>query len=164
MPARFKWYGEQWKAAMRREARQRNSACALAVWQRAKLLIGTEGAGARVKVKGSSSRGASGQFTAGTTEVVQNRGGRKAIGKLIYGAFPSAPGDPPHKQTVRLLASVAWELVGDAIARVGMNLRYGRWLELGTRKMAARPWLRRALREMTGFCQAVWNRPWKGPM
>jgi len=136
---------------MRREARQRNSACALAVWQRAKLLIGTEGAGARVKVKGG-------------TQVVQNRGGRKAIGKLLYGAFPSAPGDPPHKQSGRLLASVAWELVGDAIARVGMNLRYGRWLELGTRKMAARPWLRRALREMTGFCQAVWNRPWKGPM
>jgi hypothetical protein len=151
MPARFKWYGEQWKAAMRREARQRNSACALGVWQRAKLLIGTEGAGARVKVKGG-------------TEVVQSRGGRKAIGKLLYGAFPSAPGDPPHKQSGRLLASVAWELVSDAIARVGMNLRYGRWLELGTRKMAARPWLRRALREMTGFCQAVWNRPWKGPM
>lgn len=148
MASRVKWEGDRYKAAMRREARKRNQAAAQAVWQRAKLLIGTEGAGARVKIKG------------GGTEVVQSKGGRRQIGKLIYGAFPSRPGDPPHKQTGRLLASLAWELVSDAIARVGMNLKYGRWLELGTRKMAARPWLRRALREMTPLVQAVWNRPW----
>jgi phage gpG-like protein len=71
---------------------------------------------------------------------------RKRHGSLVYGANPSKPGDPPHKQRGRLLASVAWEVV-DTVARVGTNLNYGRWLELGTTKMAARPWLRRALAE-----------------
>ena len=47
------------------------------------------------------------------------------------------------------------------VARVGMNLRYGRLLELGTRKMSARPWLRRSLSKMTGFIRAVWARPWR---
>lgn len=150
MAGRVKWDGDRYKAAMRREVRKRNSDCAIGVWQRAKLLIGTEGAGARVKVKGG-------------TEVVQSKGKRKQIGKLVYGAFPSLPGDPPHKQTGRLLGSIAWDLVSDAIARVGMNLRYGRFLELGTKHMAARPWLRRALNEMTGYIRAVWQRPWNGP-
>jgi hypothetical protein len=147
----IKWYGDKWKAALRREARQRNSACAISVFNRAKLLVGTEGAGARVKAKG------------GGTQIVQSRGKRRIIGKLIYGAFPSSPGNPPNKQSGRGQASIAWELVSDAIARVGTNLKYmGIWLEGGTRKMAARPWLRRSLREMTGFVKAVWARPWKG--
>ena len=68
---------------MRAEAKRRNSACAIAVMNHAKQLLGHEGAGARVKKKG------------GGTEVVQNRGKRKTIGKLIYGAFPSLPGQPP---------------------------------------------------------------------
>ena len=147
-----RWFGEQWKAAMRREARQRNSASAIAVFNRAKILTSHEGSGHRVKIKG------------GGTEVVQSRGGRKQIGKLIYNAFPSAPGDPPNRQTGRGAGSIAWENVSDTIARIGTNVRYfGRWVEGGTRKMAARPWLRRALREMTPFIQAVWNRPWRGP-
>ncbi len=147
------WYGDRWSGAMRREARQRNSAAAIAVHNRAKVLTSHEGSGARVKVKG------------GGTEVVQNKGRRRQIGKLIMNAFPSAPGDPPNRQTGRGAGSIAWEIVSDSIARIGTNVRYfGRWVELGTRKMAARPWLRRALREMTPFIRAVWNRPWRGPM
>jgi len=72
----------------------------------------------------------------------------KTKAKRITGAFPSAPGDPPHKQTGTLLKSVAYELVTVAaktIARVGTNIKYGRWLELGTKKMKPRPWLRRSL-------------------
>lgn len=144
----IRWFGDQWKAAMRRESRKRNSAAATSVNNRAKILTSHEGAGARVRIKG------------GGTEVVQNRGGRKKIGKLVYGAFPSAPGDPPNKQSGRGNSSIAWELVSDAIARIGTNVRYMRWQELGTKLMAARPWLRRALREMTPAIRAIWNRPW----
>jgi hypothetical protein len=151
-----RWYGDRWKAAMRSEARKRNSAGAIAVFNRAKILTSHEGAGARVK--------AVAKWKKSPTIVVQNRGTRKQIGKLVYGAFPSAPGDPPHKQTGRGSGSIAWENVSDTIARIGTNVRYfGRWVEGGTRKMAARPWLRRALREMTPFIRAVWARPWRGP-
>lgn len=64
---------------------------------------------------------------------------------------PSAPGEPPHRRTGRLRASVAREVVREGsatVGRVGTNVKYGRWLELGTSRMAARPWLRRALVEM----------------
>lgn len=67
-------------------------------------------------------------------------------GKRIYGAFPSKPGEPPHKQTGRLRGSVTHEVV-DMVGRVGTNVKYGRDLELGTLHIAPRPWLRRAFTE-----------------
>ena len=86
----------------------------------------------------------------------------KSGAKRITGAFPSEPGDPPHKQTGTLLKSVAYELVTVAdktIARVGTNLKYGRFLELGTKKMKPRPWLRRALTEKTAAVEAILRAP-----
>jgi hypothetical protein len=65
----------------------------------------------------------------------------------IYGARRSKPGEPPYKQTGHLRRSVAWEVTDTLKGRVGSNLMKARWLELGTRKMAARPWLRRAFLE-----------------
>jgi len=78
--------------------------------------------------------------------------------KRRYGSDPSKPGEPPRKQTGHLRRSVAWERAG-LVARVGTNVRYGRWLELGTRKMAARPWLRRALAECQAQIQAILSKP-----
>lgn len=59
----------------------------------------------------------------------------------------SKPGEPPHVDTSRLKASIAYELVGDDTARVGTNVVYGRALELGfaPRNLAPRPYLRPAL-------------------
>jgi phage gpG-like protein len=74
---------------------------------------------------------------------------KKPAGR-IHGATRSGPGEPPYKQTGRLRAGVTHEVLDESAkitARVGTNLPYGRHLELGTRKMAARPWLRRALDE-----------------
>ncbi len=60
----------------------------------------------------------------------------------------SAPGEPPRKQTGRLRASVTHEIDGLS-ARVGTNVKYGKYLELGTKRgVSPRPWLRRALAEM----------------
>lgn len=54
----------------------------------------------------------------------------------------SEPGQPPHKDTGRLRASISREVDrAEPSARVGTNLPYGKWLELGTRKMAARSFL-----------------------
>ena len=41
------------------------------------------------------------------------------------------------------------------IARIGTNLKYGLYLELGTRRMAARPYLRRALDETRDEIRAL---------
>lgn len=60
----------------------------------------------------------------------------------------SAPGEPPHKRTGTLGRSIDQETFkdqGDFVGRVGTNLKYGLWLELGTRRMAKRPYLRPAL-------------------
>lgn len=70
---------------------------------------------------------------------------------------PSVPEEPPHRRTGRLRSSVTYE-VKDRTAFVGTNVKYGRWLELGTSKIAARPWLRRALIEMTPQIMKIMGR------
>lgn len=52
----------------------------------------------------------------------------------------SHAGEPPNTDTGRLIQSIQTE-VTDATASVGTNVEYGRYLELGTSKMAARPFL-----------------------
>lgn len=58
----------------------------------------------------------------------------------------SAPGEPPATDTGRLRASIRSDLtdLADYVARVGTNLKYARFLELGTSKMLARPFLQPA--------------------
>jgi HK97 gp10 family phage protein len=85
--------------------------------------------------------------------VVQNHA-KGLISKGGLGGKHSPPGDPPFVQTGRLRGSVAHEVVG-LIGRVGTNVIYGRFLEFGTRRMAARPWLRRALAEMRAAITAI---------
>ena len=75
--------------------------------------------------------------------------GKKKKGARITGAVVSQPGEPPRKQTGRLRASVTIDVDAEKLeARVGTNVKYGRYLEMGTRKgILPRPWLRRALAE-----------------
>ncbi|KKN45136.1 hypothetical protein LCGC14_0685890 [marine sediment metagenome] len=53
----------------------------------------------------------------------------------------SGPGEPPHRRTGTLSRSITHEVTA-ATARVGTNIKYGKFLETGTSKMAARPYLR----------------------
>lgn len=128
-----RWEGPRRKAELMEALRRRLSAAAIVVAAHAKRLVSEAGTG-------------------------QGRSAKTGKFARVYGANPSRPGDPPHKQTGRLRASIAWELVG-AVARVGTNLPYGRWLEHGTRKMAARPWLRRALSECRARVLAILSKP-----
>ena len=60
---------------------------------------------------------------------------------------PSSPGEPPRIDTKNLHESIMTETEVERTAvetRIGTNVRYGLFLELGTSKMAARPWLRPA--------------------
>lgn len=62
------------------------------------------------------------------------------------GQNPSAPGEPPHKITGFLQRSIAYEMAADRMSgSVGTNVEYGFFLEVGTSRMAARPWLRSTL-------------------
>lgn len=87
---------------------------------------------------------------------------KKSRGARVYGATRSLPGEPPRKQLGHLRRSVAYEVDGN-VGRVGTNLLYGRILELGSRLMKARPWLRRALRECQDRIKAILSAPMKGP-
>lgn len=61
----------------------------------------------------------------------------------IYGFVRSLPGEPPRKQTGELRMSITHEVDADTLtARVGSQLKRAKFLELGTRKMQARPFLR----------------------
>lgn len=69
-------------------------------------------------------------------------------GIYFYGMNPSAPGEPPHKLTGHLQRSITYRMSPDRMqAFVGSNLAYAGHLELGTSKMAARPFLRPTLAE-----------------
>jgi hypothetical protein len=63
------------------------------------------------------------------------------------GHIASAPGEPPASDTGMLLASINHKIMVEntVFARVGSDRKYAIYLELGTRFMAPRPFLRPAL-------------------
>jgi HK97 gp10 family phage protein len=63
----------------------------------------------------------------------------------------SKPGDPPAKDTGRLVSSLVWKMDGDS-ALVGSSITnppYPMWLEFGTQNMEPRPFLGPALEKNT---------------
>jgi hypothetical protein len=94
-----------------------------------------------------------------TKTVTTSKSGKAKTRWGRYGSAPSAPGDFPAKQRGILRASIAYFVDPvNLTAKVGTSLRYGRYLEFGTRgregkngkrigPMAPRPWLLRTLRE-----------------
>lgn len=62
----------------------------------------------------------------------------------------SSPGDPPNADTGRLMQSIKVEKDGYAYL-VGTNLKYGAWLEFGTKDMAPRPWLSVAVKTISKY-------------
>lgn len=59
----------------------------------------------------------------------------------------SAPGEFPKSDTGQLVSSLFFRVGADKLsAFFGTKLNYGRYLEFGTSRMGARPWLRPTLR------------------
>lgn len=59
---------------------------------------------------------------------------------------PSKPGEPPNEDTGHLRSNITVTQVGPLHVRVASNARYSGFLEFGTSKMAARPFMGPAAR------------------
>lgn len=59
----------------------------------------------------------------------------------------SSPGEFPHRRSGNLQAEVHVEKPGPLVRRIGSSAKHAAYLELGTRKMAARPWAIKSLME-----------------
>lgn len=71
---------------------------------------------------------------------------------------PSQPGEPPRKRTGWLQRHIRYELdqaSGRGRVGVAVNAIYGLYLELGTRRMRARPWLLATLRKHLDRIRAI---------
>ena len=71
----------------------------------------------------------------------------KIYGKYRKGLDPSKPGEKWRKITGFGGKSLAWERESPHIRRVGSNVKYVKYLEFGTSKMAARPALNETLQQ-----------------
>lgn len=84
--------------------------------------------------------------------------GRGRMGKQTRA---SAPGDPPAAQTGHLRGSVQVDLSrlqeSNPRGRAGTNVNYGLFLELGTRKMAPRPWARPTARKFRPIIKQMFH-------
>lgn len=150
MAGRVEWNGEAFQKRVRAEMNRRLAASSMIVENHAKELLSVAGTGV-----------AASAFVGNGKVGKQEKKYRK--GRRTYGSNPSKPGEPPHKQYGHLRRSVTFALdrLG-LVSRVGTNLKKGRWLELGTSKMAARPWLRRALLEKRAQVAALLTKPLGG--
>lgn len=182
------WHGDAVRARIESEMGRRLKSCGQVGRDHAQTLVSVDGTTKvvtktkqRVGVKDEFGKTKTKRVAAGFEELTVNgRNGKQRIVKvkkfkwqaitrlktvvstqLLYNTNPSKPGEPPHVQTGRLRASVAYEVEGK-VARIGTNVIYGRHLELGTSKMAPRPWLRRMLAEMTPTFRAILTAPIKG--
>ena len=78
----------------------------------------------------------------GTEPPKAKRGKKKA---RAHKRRRSLEGEPPAVQTGKLRSSVAVVKPKELTRQIGTNLPYGKWLELGTSKMEARPYIRPAM-------------------
>jgi HK97 gp10 family phage protein len=146
MAGNVKW-NQSVVTKLKGEMRRRLAACADELIAHTKKLISIEGAGlASERVRRVRSKK--------TGKLVKSR-------KMIYGKYPSKPGEPPHRQTGKLNESITKAWAGPFTIKVGTPKPYGKYLEFGTKKMAARPWLNRSLREMQKRINEILGKPIK---
>lgn len=85
---------------------------------------------------------------------------RSSSGPTYRNENPSQPGEFPHKMLGDLQRSIAWEMMSESEARIGTNVEYGKYLELGTTNMAPRPFLRRTIDEESQKVKEILSKPY----
>jgi HK97 gp10 family phage protein len=79
---------------------------------------------------------------------------------------PSAPGEAPAVDTGRLRASISHRVEtdsGESAAYVGTNVEYAPWLEFGTSRMRARPFMVPAMNRNREWIKATLKSVVKNP-
>ena len=66
-------------------------------------------------------------------------------GARIINHRASAPGEAPAKLTGNLRSSIDYRVNGSSELNFGTNLKYGLWLERGTKRIKPRPYLQKAI-------------------
>ncbi len=82
---------------------------------------------------------------------------RSREGGGTYEHIAAAAGNAPNTDTARLVGSVQVNTDANGVT-VGTTLEYGKWLEHGTSKMGARPWLIPALENNPRAIEALFKR------
>lgn len=77
-------------------------------------------------------------------------------GRLKYTS--SLPGQPPGVRTGRLRGAQNWAQLGKGRWAFGTDVKYGRYLEEGTSRMAARPYLTLAAKRLKSRAQGIFAR------
>ncbi len=83
----------------------------------------------------------------------------------------SSPGEPPATATAALKDSIKWVVEGQGSQLVGMvgtpirnekgkDMSYAVMLEFGTKRMAARPWLRVSFEKAENKVKQIFEREW----
>ena len=136
MTVKVKSHAKRIKAKIRNENKRRLRESARVVKERAKALLSTPGTGRATK------RG-----------IVRTKTAR---GKnTIVGAFRSRAGESPFRQTGQLLKSVKQLLMGSTKSRVFTDMFYGRILDSPRYKPGRRPWLKKALDDMSSTIKNI---------
>lgn len=82
----------------------------------------------------------------------------KRTGSGFTGYDPSKPGDFPHKLSGQLQKSIAYSVDEQELTcTIGTAMKHGFFLEMGTRFMAARPWLTRTVQSLHGKIAALFT-------
>jgi len=93
-------------------------------------------------------------------DVAANHIEQRAMASMVGGGTPhqpSAPGSPPAVDTGTLKNSIPESRKTERLCRwVGTNLPYGLYLEFGTSRIAARPWLTPAIEAERGAVESAW--------
>lgn len=101
-------------------------------------------------------------------EIIKGAAARSITEGAISGKHhvPSKPGEPPNENTGTLRRNITVTQIGPLHVRISSNAPYSHFLEFGTSKMAARPFMgpaaRASRKAVVGLVSAAVNKATKG--
>jgi HK97 gp10 family phage protein len=144
----LRWYGDTITKKLRKEINRRLNIAADVVFKHVKATLSVSGSSKRAKQ---------------TKRRDYAKGKKLTLRKnaRMFGTDVSAPGEAPRKQRGRLYRSVAKQ-VKNLSARIRVPDQKAHLLEFGTKRMQARPFLRRAVAEKTAAVRQILSGFWGG--